>query len=149
MTDVQPAALLASGSQQGEPGDQTVKLRTPHLMDEPLRQQPAAAAFSATLELTRPDPGGNHGRGALGLSSRVATGEHHRAGIPVMTSPTTVSLLHLYGYLVQVEHPKPGRTLDAKGRRDVAGLSADTVRSPGPAAQRLGLSARCIFMPSC
>ena len=46
--------LLASGSQQGEPNDQTQIMRTPHLMDEPLYSSRPAAAFSATLELTRP-----------------------------------------------------------------------------------------------
>jgi hypothetical protein len=54
MTDVATGRLLASGSQQGEPGDQTQIMRTPHLMDEPLYSSRPAAAYSATLEPARP-----------------------------------------------------------------------------------------------
>ncbi|GAB1723704.1 MAG: hypothetical protein NTNFB01_26000 [Nitrospira sp.] len=54
ITDVATGQLLASGLQQGEPGDQTQIMRTPHLMDEPVYSSRQAAAFSATLELSRP-----------------------------------------------------------------------------------------------
>jgi hypothetical protein len=46
MTDVATGQLLASGLQQGEPGDQTQIMRTPHLMDEPLYSGRPAASFS-------------------------------------------------------------------------------------------------------
>ena len=36
ITDVASGQLLASGLQQGEPGDQNQIMRTPHLMDEPV-----------------------------------------------------------------------------------------------------------------
>ena len=54
ITDVASGQLLASGLQQGEPGDQTQIMRTPHLMDEPVYSARPAASYSATLELTRP-----------------------------------------------------------------------------------------------
>ena len=36
ITDVSTGQLLASGLQQGEPGDQSQIMRIPHLMDEPI-----------------------------------------------------------------------------------------------------------------
>jgi hypothetical protein len=54
ITDMASGQLLASGLQQGEPGDQTQIMRTPHLMDEPVYSGRPAASFSTTLELTRP-----------------------------------------------------------------------------------------------
>ena len=57
-------------------------------------------------------------------------------------------VLHLYGYLVQVEHPKPGEPLIAKEdvmlRASVRTLSGALVRPHSG-----GTLARCIFMPSC
>ena len=45
ITDMASGQLLASGLQQGEPGDQTQIMRTPHLMDEPVYSGRPAASF--------------------------------------------------------------------------------------------------------
>lgn len=132
MTDVATGRLLASGSQQGEPGDQTQIMRTPHLMDEPLYSSRPAAAFSATLELTRPTLVEITAEGPLAYPHALQRASTTVLLIPGHDLTNDGIVLHLYGYLVQVEHPKPGEPLIAKEdvmlRASVRTLSGALVR---------------------
>ena len=132
MTDVATGQLLASGLQQGEPGDQTQIMRTPHLMDEPVYSSRPAAAFSATLELTRPTLVEITAEGPLAYPQALQRASTTVLLIPGHDLTNDGIVLHLYGYLVQVEHPTPGEPLIAKEdvmlRASVRTLSGALVR---------------------
>lgn len=132
ITDVATGQLLASGSQQGEPGDQTQIMRTPHLMDEPVYSSRPAAAFSATLELSRPTLVEITAEGPLAYPQALQRASTTVLLIPGHDLTNDGIVLHLYGYLVQVEHPKPGEPLIAKEdvmlRASVRTLSGALVR---------------------
>ena len=132
ITDVASGQLLASGLQQGEPGDQTQIMRTPHLMDEPVYSSRPAAAFSTTLELTRPMLVEITAEGPLAYPTALQRASTTVLLIPGHDLTNDGIVLHLYGYLVQVEHPKPGEPLIAKEdvmlRASVRTLSGALVR---------------------
>ena len=132
ITDVASGQLLASGLQQGEPGDQTQIMRTPHLMDEPVYSSRPAAAFSTTLELTRPMLVEITAEGPLAYPTALQRASTTVFLIPGHDLTNDGIVLHLYGYLVQVEHPKPGEPLIAKEdvmlRASVRTLSGALVR---------------------
>lgn len=135
MTDVATGRLLASGLQQGEPGDQTQIMRTPHLMEEPLYSSRPAAAFRATLELTRPTLVEITAEGPLAYPQALQRASTTVLLIPGHDLTNDGIVLPLYGYLVQVEHPKPGEPLIAKEdvmlRASVRTLSGALVRPHG------------------
>ena len=132
ITDVASGQLLASGLQQGEPGDQTQIMRTPHLMDEPVYSARPAASYSATLELTRPTLVEITAEGPLAYPNALQRASTTVLLIPGHDLTNDGIVLHLYGYLVQVEHPKPGEPLIAKEdvmlRASVRTLSGALVR---------------------
>ena len=132
ITDVATGQLLASGLQQGDPGDQTQIMRTPHLMDEPVYSARSAAAFTTTLELTRPTLVEIAAEGPLAYPSALQRASTTVLLIPGHDLTNDGIVLHLYGYLVQVESPKPGEPLIAKEdvmlRASVRTLSGALVR---------------------
>jgi len=132
ITDMASGQLLASGLQQGEPGDQTQIMRTPHLMDEPVYSGRPAASFSTTLELTRPTLVEITAEGPLAYPKALQRASTTVLLIPGHDLTSDGIVLHLYGYLVQVEHPKPGEPLIAKEdvmlRASVRTLSGALVR---------------------
>ena len=132
ITDVASGQLLASGLQQGDPGDQTQIMRTPHLMDEPVYSARSAAAFSTTLELTRPTLVEITAEGPLAYPNALQRASTTVLLIPGHDLTSDGIVLHLYGYLVQIEHPKPGEPLIAKEdvmlRASVRTLSGALVR---------------------
>jgi len=132
ITDVASGQLLASGLQQGDPGDQTQIMRTPHLMDEPVYSARSAAAFTTTLELTRPTLVEITAEGPLAYPTALQRASTTVLLIPGHDLTNDGIVLHLYGYLVQVEHPKPGEPLIAKEdvmlRASVRTLSGALVR---------------------
>ena len=132
ITDVATGQLLASGLQQGEPGDQTQIMRTPHLMDEPVYSARPAASFTTTLELTRPTLVEIAAEGPLAYPSALQRASKTVLLIPGHDLTNDGIVLHLYGYLVQVESPKPGEPLIAKEdvmlRASVRTLSGALVR---------------------
>jgi len=132
ITDVTTGQLLASGLQQGDPGDQTQIMRTPHLMDEPVYSSRPAAAFSATLELTRPTLVEITAEGPLAYPQALQRASTTVLLIPGHDLTNDGIVLHLYGYLIQVDHPKPGDPLIAKEdvmlRASVRTLSGALVR---------------------
>ncbi len=132
ITDVASGQLLASGLQQGEPGDQTQIMRTPHLMDEPVYSARPAASYSATLELTRPTLVEITAEGPLAYPNALQRASTTVLLIPGHDLTNDGIVLHLYGYLLQIEHPKPGEPLIAKEdvmlRASVRTLSGALVR---------------------
>ena len=132
ITDVATGQRLASGLQQGDPGDQTQIMRTPHLMDEPVYSARSAAAFTTTLELTRPTLVEIAAEGPLAYPSALQRASTTVLLIPGHDLTNDGIVLHLYGYLVQVESPKPGEPLIAKEdvmlRASVRTLSGALVR---------------------
>ena len=132
ITDMASGQLLASGLQQGEPGDQTQIMRTPHLMDEPVYSGRQAASFSTTLELTRPTLVKITAEGPLAYPNALQRASTTVLLIPGHDLTSDGIVLHLYGYLVQVEHPQPGEPLIAKEdvmlRASVRTLSGALVR---------------------
>lgn len=132
ITDVASGQLLASGLQQGDPGDQMQIMRTPHLMDEPVYSGRPAASFSATLELTRPTLVQITAEGPLAYPQALQRASKTVLLIPGHDLTNDGIVLHLYGYLVQVEQPPPGEPLIAKEdvmlRASVRTLSGALVR---------------------
>lgn len=114
ITDVTTGQLLASGLQQGEPGDQSQIMRTPHLMNEPVYSGRSAASFTTTLELARPTLVEITAEGPLAYPNALQRASKTVLLIPGHDLTNDGIVLQLYGYLVQVEHPKPGESLVAK-----------------------------------
>ncbi len=132
ITDVATGQLLASGLQQGEPGDQRQIMRTPHLMEEPLYSGRPAASFITTLELARPTMVTIAAEGPLAYPSALQRVSKTLLLIPGHDLVNDGVVLHLYGYLVHVEQPKPGESLIAREdvmlRASVRTLSGSLVR---------------------
>jgi hypothetical protein len=135
ITDVATKQILATGIQQGEAGDQNQIMRTPRLMEEPHYSSRPAAAFTATFDLLHPTLVEVTAEGPLAYPA-----SSHRASTTVWLVPgqdmtNDGIVLHLYGYIVQIEHPKPGEPLIAKEdiplRASVRTLSGALVRPHG------------------
>jgi hypothetical protein len=114
ITDLATGQLLASGLQQGDPGDQSQIMRTPHLMQEPIYSGRSAASFTTTLELRRPTLVEIAAEGPLAYPSALQRASQTVLLIPGHDLTSDGIVLQLYGYLVQLEHPKPGESLVAK-----------------------------------
>ncbi len=135
ITDVETGQILARGLQQGEAGDQNQIMRTPHLMEEPLYSARASAFFSTTLELQRPTLVEVTAEGPLAHPASMQRASKTLWLIPGEDMSQDGIVLHLYGYVVQIEHPKPGEPLIAKDdvtlRASVRTLSGSLVRPHG------------------
>jgi hypothetical protein len=101
-------------------------------MDEPVYSGRPAASFSTTLELTRPTLVEITAEGPLAYPKALQRASTTVLLIPGHDLTSDGIVLHLYGYLVQVEHPKPGEPLIAKEdvmlRASVRTLSGALVR---------------------
>ena len=135
ITDLETKQVLATGIQQGEAGDQNQIMRTPHLMEEPVYSARPAAVFTTTLELRKPTLVEITAEGPL---AHPASMQHASQTVLVIPGHDLINdgiVLHLYGYIVQIEHPKPGQTLmakdDVKLRASVRTLSGTLVRPHG------------------
>lgn len=135
ITDVASGRILATGLQQGEAGDQNQIMRTPHLMEEPLYSSRASAAFTNTLELTHPIQVDIAAEGPLAYPASSQRVSKRIWLIPGHDLTDDGIVLTLYGYIVQIEHPKPGQPLIAKDdvmlRASVRTLSGALVRPHG------------------
>lgn len=135
ITDVDSGQILARGLQQGEAGDQNQIMRTPHLMEEPIYSSRASASFSATLDLQRPTLVEIAAEGPLAHPASMQRASKTLWLIPGQDMTQDGIVLHLYGYLVQIDHPKPGEPLIAKDdvtlRATVRTLSGSLVRPHG------------------
>jgi hypothetical protein len=135
ITDVASGQILASGLQQGEQGDQNQIMRTPHLMEEPLYSSRASASFTTTLELTHPTLVDIAAEGPLAYPASGQRVSKRMWLIPGHDLTNDGIVLALYGYIVQIEHPKSSEPLIAKDdvmlRASIRTLSGAPVRPHG------------------
>ena len=114
ITDVATKQILATGVQQGEAGDQNQIMRTPRLMEEPRYSSRTAAAFTATFDLLQPTLVEVTAEGPLAYPASSQRASTTVWLVPGQDTTNDGIVLHLYGYIVQIEHPKPGEPLIAK-----------------------------------
>jgi hypothetical protein len=135
ITDVATGQVLATGIQQGETGDQNQIMRTPHLMEEPRYSSRPAAFFSATLDLVKPTLVEITAEGPLAYPTSAQRASETVLLIPGHDIINDGIVIHLYGYLIQIDQPKPGESLVAKEdvilRASVRTLSGSLVRPHG------------------
>jgi hypothetical protein len=135
ITDVASGHILATGLQQGEAGDQNQIMRTPHLMEEPIYSSRPSAAFISTLELQKPTLVEISAEGPLAYPAALQRTSKTLLLIPGQDLTNDGIVLHLHGYLVQIERPKPREALiakdDVKLRASVRTLSGSLVRPHG------------------
>ncbi len=135
ITDVASGQILATGIQQGDAGDQNQIMRTPHLMEEPIYSSRPSAAFTATLHLQKPTMVEISAEGPLAFPTSLQKTSKTLLLIPGQDLTHDGIVLHLYGYLVQIERPKPREALiakdDVKLRASVRTLSGSLVRPHG------------------
>ena len=135
ITDVASGRILASGLQQGGPGDQNQIMRTPHLMGEPLYSARASASFTTTLNLTHPTLVEISAEGPLAYPASSQRASERMWLIPGHDLTNDGIVLTLYGYIVQLEHPQPSKPLIAKDdvmlRASIRTLSGSWVRPHG------------------
>lgn len=135
ITDVETGSILATGLQQGEAGDQNQIMRTPHLMEEPIYTSRPSAAFTATLQLQKPTLVEISAEGPLAYPASSQRTSKTLLLIPGEHLTNDGIVLHLYGYLVHIERPKPHEPLiakdDVKLRASVRTLSGSLVRPHG------------------
>ena len=135
ITDVGSGQILATGLQQGGAGDQNQIMRTPHLMEEPIYSSRPSAAFTTTLQLQKPTLVEISAEGPLAHPTALQKTSKTLLLIPGQDLTHDGIVLHLYGYLVQIERPKPRDALIAKDdvtlRASVRTLSGSLVRPHG------------------
>ncbi len=135
ITDIGTGQILAAGLQQGEAGNQNQIMRTPHMMEEPIYSSRPSASFTATLELQKPTLVEISAEGPLAYPTSQQRAKTTLWLIPGHDLTQDGIVLHLYGYLVQIERPKPQEALiakdDVKLRASVKTLSGSLVRPHG------------------
>ncbi|NOS83031.1 MAG: hypothetical protein HOP32_15765 [Nitrospira sp.] len=135
ITDVATKQILTTGIQQGEAGDQNQIMRTPRLMEEPHYSSRPAAAFTATFDLRYPTLVEVTADGPLAYPASSQRASTTAWLVPGQDMTNDGIVLHLYGYIVQIEHPKPHEPLIAKDdvmlRASVRTLSGALVRPHG------------------
>ena len=135
ITDRRTGQVLATGLQQGEAGDQNQIMRTPHMMEEPIYSTRPSASFTTTLELHKPTLVEILAEGPLAYPSSLQRTTTTVWLIPGQNLTQDGIVLHLYGYLVQIERPTPQEALiakdDVKLRASVKTLSGSLVRPHG------------------
>jgi hypothetical protein len=135
ITEVETGRLLASGLQQGETGDQNQIMRTPRFMGEPRYSGRPAGSFRATIELDRPTLVEISAAGPLAYPAATQRASQTVLLIPGQDLSNDGIVLHLNGYIVQIEHPAPGEPLIAKEdvrlRASVRTLSGAPLRPYG------------------
>ncbi len=135
ITDAATGTVLASGLQQGEAGDQNQIMRTPRIMAEPRYSSRAAASFRTVLNLERPTLVEVSVEGPLAYPQAIQRARKTALLIPGQDLTNDGIVLHLYGFIVHIEHPKPGTSLiakdDVKLRASIRALSGLPVRPHG------------------
>ncbi len=135
ITDLATGRILATGVQQGEAGDQNQIMRTPRLMEEPRYSSRPSASFSAILDLDRPTLVEISAEGPLAYPAAAQRASKTVLLIPGHDLTNDGIVLHLYGYIVQIEAPTPGEPLIAKEdvtlRASIRTLSGSPVRPHG------------------
>jgi hypothetical protein len=133
ITDVATGQILATGIQQGDTGDQNQIMRTPRLMEEAHYSSRPAAVFTATLDLVTPTLVEIAAEGPLAFPAATQRASTRVWLIPGHDLTSDGIVLSLYGFIVQIEHPKTdGTSLISKNdvmlRASVRTLSGALVR---------------------
>lgn len=135
ITDVATGRILATGLQQGNSGDQNQIMRTPRMMEEPIYSSRPSAAFTATLDLQQPTLVEVSAEGPLAYPAALQKASTTLLLIPGQNLTHDGIVLHLYGYLVEIDQPKPQEALIAKDdvtlRASIRTLSGSVVRPHG------------------
>ncbi|MEQ1626774.1 MAG: hypothetical protein ABL965_05245, partial [Nitrospira sp.] len=136
VTDVASGQILATGIQQGDAGDQNQIMRTPRLMEEAHYSSRPSAVFTVTLDLVTPTLVDIAAEGPLAYPAATQRVSTRAWLIPGHDLTSDGIVLTLYGYIVQIEHPKSvGGGLIAKDdvvlRASVRTLSGALVRPHG------------------
>lgn len=135
ITDVASGEILAAGLQQGEAGDQNQIMRTPRLMEEPTYSTRASASFTTILELARPTLVEITAEGPLAYPAAAQRASTRVWIIPGQDLTNDGIVLALYGYIVEIQHPKPNEPLIAREdvtlRASIRTLSGSLVRPHG------------------
>ncbi len=135
ITDVATGRILATGLQQGNSGDLNQIMRTPRIMEEPIYSSRPSAAFTATLDLQQPMFVEVSAEGPLAYPAARQKASTTLLLIPGQNLAHDGIVLHLYGYLVQIDQPTPHEALVAKDdvqlRASVRTLSGSVVRPHG------------------
>jgi hypothetical protein len=108
ITDVATGQILATGIQQGNTGDQNQIMRTPRLMEEAHYSSRPAAVFTATLDLFTPTLVEIAAEGPLAFPAATQRVSTRVWLIPGHDLTSDGIVLSLYGFIVQIEHPKSG-----------------------------------------
>lgn len=114
ITNVATKQILATGTQQGEAGDQNQIMRTPRLMEEQHYSSRPAAAFTATFDLLHPTLVEVTAEGPLAYPASSQRTSTTVWLVPGQDMTNDGIMLHLYGYILQIEQPKSGEPLIAK-----------------------------------
>ncbi len=135
ITEVATGQILATGLQQGGSGDQNQIMRTPHMIEEPVYSSRPSAVFTTTLQLHKPTLVEISAEGPLAYPAASQKTSKTLLVIPGQDLTHDGIVLHLYGYLVQIEQPTPLEPLiakdDVKLRASVRTLSGSLVRPHG------------------
>ncbi len=135
ITEVASGLVLATGLQTGESGDQNQIMRTPRLLEEPHYSTRPSGFFRTTLNLERPTLVEIAAEGPLAYPSALRRVTKTVLLIPGQALTRDGIVLHLYGLLVEIVHPKPGEPLigkeDVKLAASVRTLSGSPIRPYG------------------
>lgn len=135
ITEVATGQILATGLQQGGSGDQNQIMRTPHMIEEPVYSSRPSAVFTTTLQLHKPTLVEISAEGPLAYPAAAQKTSKTLLVIPGQDLTHDGIVLHLYGYLIQIERPTPPEPLiakdDVKLRASVRTLSGSLVRPHG------------------
>ncbi|MGZ8375526.1 MAG: hypothetical protein ACXW4A_11535 [Nitrospira sp.] len=135
ITEVATGQILATGLQQGGSGDQNQIMRTPHMIEEPVYSSRPSAVFTTTLQLHKPTLVEISAEGPLAYPTASQKTSKTLLVIPGQDLTHDGIVLHLYGYLIQIERPAPPEPLiakdDVKLRASVRTLSGSLVRPHG------------------
>ncbi len=135
ITEVATGQILATGLQEGGSGDQNQIMRTPHMIEEPVYSSRPSAVFTTTLQLHKPTLVEISAEGPLAYPAASRKTSKTLLVIPGQDLTHDGIVLHLYGYLVQIERPTPHEPLiakdDVKLRASVQTLSGSLVRPHG------------------
>jgi hypothetical protein len=135
ITEVATGQILATGLQEGGSGDQNQIMRTPHMIEEPVYSSRPSAVFTTTLQLHKPTLVEISAEGPLAYPAASRKASKTLLVMPGQDLTHDGIVLHLYGYLVQIERPTPHEPLIAKDdmnlRASVQTLSGSLVRPHG------------------
>jgi hypothetical protein len=135
ITEVATGTVLASGLQTGEAGDQNQIMRTPRMMEEPRYSSRPSGAYRVALRLSTPTLVEIAAEGPLAYPTSMRRAAKTVLLVPGHDLTNDGIVLHLYGYIVQLEDPPPGQPLiakaDVKLTASVKTLSGAPVRPHG------------------